>query len=114
MRSCGSWLARYGLLIGFWSGLSYLRPLWLVGLNLDGWFLSADLRSVPACRERAVRLDRASTQLALRMRTKSRIARDVCAGRLGLLEAASEFRYLDEELPGAPRMPPLLGATTEE
>ncbi len=84
------------------AALSLFRFEWATTLGLDVWNLPSLERDEESAQQLSESLSDRSEILMERIRAKGRVANDLVARRLTLLEAAAQFRHLNHEPPQAP------------
>jgi hypothetical protein len=79
-----------------YGSLNVFRPAWASAIGLDGWNLPAEEAHLAAERRRAADLMTRDQATLARIIVKSHVVQDLLAGRLTLLEAAAQFRCVNE------------------
>jgi hypothetical protein len=75
--------------------LEKTRPAWAAPLGLDWWTLPQLARVVRQAEAESEDLDRRGAAVLARINARQEVVRDLCDGRLTLLEAAARFRALN-------------------
>jgi hypothetical protein len=95
-----------GIVVGtFLTGLLAAYPEGAVALGVDFWNLPELQRRCEESQRHRAELDERTQPLMRRLQEKSRVSRELAAGRLTLLQAAVQFRDLNAQ--GRPNPVPL-------
>jgi hypothetical protein len=79
----------------FVAGISSARPSWAADLGLDFWNVPALKARLAEDHQLASKLSDRDDKVMRRIAVKETIIEDLVAGRIGLLDAAAEFRALN-------------------
>jgi hypothetical protein len=92
----------FGAIAAALIGIVHVQPGWAASLSMDWWSLSDLEQTMERQLRQTIELDEQREQAASRASARQSIVEEVAADRMTLIQAAVEFRRLNQTLPPGP------------